>query len=210
MWGNLSLRFLDFWRAPPEFMDNLFFDLKQLRHLGTGTIVGKCVRIRRPELVSIGDYTIIDDFTYISGALEIGAHSHIGPNVTITGGIKKLTVGNYAGIGAGCSIFVGSTDFVTPSFDFPSIPEEFQFGGIREEVVIGHYVQLGSRSVVLPGAQLPEGFASAAMTVVRKRAYEPWTLYGGERCTKLARRDQTNLLAAVRRFEASRKAENTP
>ena len=184
-------------------MENLFFDLQQLKHLGAGAIIGKCVRIRRPEMVSIGDGTIIDDFTYISGALEIGAHSHIAPNVTITGGRKKLTVGNYVGIGAGCSIFVGSTDFVTPSFDFPSIPEEFQFGGIREDVVIGDYAQLGAHSVVLPGVHLPDGFASAAQTVIRKRVYEPWTLYGGEHCKELARRDQTHLVAAVKKFEAS-------
>jgi len=184
-------------------MENIFFDLTRLKHLGAGAIVGTCVRIRRPELVSIGDGTIIDDFTYISGALEIGAHSHIAPNVTITGGAKTLTVGNYVGIGAGCSIFVGSTDFVTPSFDFPSIPEEFQFGGIREDVVIDDYVQLGSHSVVLPGVRLPEGFASAAQTVIRKRVYQPWTLYGGESCKELARRDHGTLMAAVKKFEAS-------
>ena len=44
-------------------MDNIFFDLKRLKYLGVGAIIGKAVRIRRPELCIIGDYKIIDDFT---------------------------------------------------------------------------------------------------------------------------------------------------
>ena len=45
---------------------NIFFDLKKLKHIGKNVIIGKTVRIRRPELVEIGDNTIIDDFCYIS------------------------------------------------------------------------------------------------------------------------------------------------
>jgi hypothetical protein len=46
-----------------HIMENIFFDLKKLKYLGTGAIIGKTVRIRKPEEAIIGDYTIIDDFT---------------------------------------------------------------------------------------------------------------------------------------------------
>ena len=40
-------------------MENLFFNFDDLHHLGKNSIIGKTVRIRYPELVSIGDNCII-------------------------------------------------------------------------------------------------------------------------------------------------------
>ena len=45
-------------------MENIFFDKSKLKYCGENVIIGKTVRIRKPEEVSIGDGTIIDDFTY--------------------------------------------------------------------------------------------------------------------------------------------------
>ena len=71
-------------------MKNIFFDINDLAHVGTGVIIGKTVRIRNPEKVSIGDNTIIDDFTYISGSIEIGEHVHVGAGCTLSGSKKKI------------------------------------------------------------------------------------------------------------------------
>jgi acetyltransferase-like isoleucine patch superfamily enzyme len=46
-------------------MNNVFFERSQLKHCGENIIIGKTMHIRYPELVSIGDNRIIDDFTYI-------------------------------------------------------------------------------------------------------------------------------------------------
>ena len=43
--------------------DNIFFNISDLKYIGKNVIIGKTVRIRQPEKVSIGDNTIIDDFT---------------------------------------------------------------------------------------------------------------------------------------------------
>ena len=43
-------------------MSNIFFDIKKLKKCGNNVTIGKTVRIRYPELVSIGDNVIIDDF----------------------------------------------------------------------------------------------------------------------------------------------------
>ena len=69
-------------------MGNIFFELKQIKYLGEDSIIGRTVRIRKPEEVTIGEHTIIDDFTYISCALEIGVFSHIASNVDISGSAK--------------------------------------------------------------------------------------------------------------------------
>lgn len=158
-------------------MENLFFDLRRLKYLGVGAVIGRAVRIRKPECCIIGDYTIIDDFTYISCALEVGHYCHIAPNVTISGGAGKLTMGGFAGISAGCSVHVASSDYLKGSFELPCIPPDYHFGGVCEDIVFEDHVLLGSNTVVLPGVHLPEGFATATHAVIRKRPYQPWTLY---------------------------------
>lgn len=179
-------------------MENIYFDFKKLKHLGKGAIIGKCVRIRRPELVSIGDNTIIDDFTYISCEMTIGSYCHIASNVTISGGKQKITIGNFVGISAGCSIHASSSDYICASFELPSIPDKFHFGGTSEPISIDDHVLLGAQSVVLPGVHLPIGFASTAHTVIRKNTYKSWYLYGGYQCKKLYKRSHNEVLKTVK------------
>ena len=47
-------------------LDNIFFDRSKLKYCGENVIIGKTVRIRKPEECIIGDGTIIDDFAYIN------------------------------------------------------------------------------------------------------------------------------------------------
>ena len=70
-------------------MENLFFDIKDLKHFGKNSIIGKTVRIRYPELVSIGDNCIIDDFTYISTQLTLENYCHISSGCKFIGGQKS-------------------------------------------------------------------------------------------------------------------------
>jgi acetyltransferase-like isoleucine patch superfamily enzyme len=183
--------------------ENTFFDLKALAHLGHNAIVGKCVRVRRPELVRIGDNTIVDDFTYISGGFEIGRFGHVAPNVNLIGARGSIRAGDFVGIAAGCCLYATSSDYLNASLDLPSVPEEFQFGGTTEDVQLGDHVILGAHTVVLPGVVLPEGVATAAHTVLRKRQYEPWTLYGGWEAKPIAPRRHVRLDEAVARIKAA-------
>jgi acetyltransferase-like isoleucine patch superfamily enzyme len=181
-------------------MENIYIDLNRLKHLGKGAIIGKTVRIRRPEETIIGDFTIIDDFTYISCAITMGNYCHIGPNVTISGGSGKVTMGNFVGISCGGSVHAESEDYVSASLNLPSVPKEFQFGALSEEIFMEDYVLLGSHCVVLPGVHLPEGFAAAAFTTVTKKRYEPWVLYGGPRAKRLVRREHAKALETGRKL----------
>ena len=52
-------------------MENIFLDKNQLKKCGKNVIIGKTARIRYPELVSIEDNVIIDDFCYISTSKPI-------------------------------------------------------------------------------------------------------------------------------------------
>lgn len=160
--------------------DNIFFDLSKLKYLGNNVIIGKTVRIRHPELVEIGDNSIIDDFTYISASMKIGKCCHIAAGVNIGGGGGLVEMGNYVGISAGCSIHSASSDYISASLDYPSVPKELQFGGVKKNIFFSDFVLLGAHCVVLPGVNLPEGFASGAKTIIRNKKYDSWSLYAGE------------------------------
>jgi len=172
-------------------MSNLFFDLKDLNHIGKNVIIGKTVRIRRPEFVSIGDNTIIDDFTYISCAMEIGSNCHIASNVSISGGQdgKKLYMGDYSTISNGTSIHCASSNFKKCSLEIPSVPREEQFGGIAKDIHIGSYVTIGAHCCILPGSIIPDGTAFGAYTLISEaKQLMPYHLYAGLKCKDLGER----------------------
>jgi acetyltransferase-like isoleucine patch superfamily enzyme len=178
---------------------NIFFDTNRLKYLGKNVIIGKTVRIRQPEKVSIGDNTIIDDFTYISCAMEIGKNCHIASNVSISGGTGKLVIGNYSTISSGCSVHCASSDYRSCSLDLPSVPTHQQFGGIVGDIKIGDYVVIGAHSCILPGCHIPDGAAFGAYTLVKKNNYIlPYHLYVGHKCKDLGERENKNLLKELK------------
>ena len=163
---------------------NLFFDLSDLKYLGKNVIIGKTVRIRQPEKVIIGDNVIIDDFTYISSAMEIGRNCHISSHVSISGGLGKLTIGDYSTISSHCSVYCASSDYRKISLDLPSVPEEERYGGIVEDVIIGDYVTVGAHCCILPGSILPNRTAFGAYTLIDNKNLLENHLYVGHKCNK--------------------------
>ena len=182
-------------------MDNLFFSLDQLKALGTGVIIGKTVRIRKPECCTIGDYAILDDFLYISCALAVGCFTHIGANGSLIGGQQTAHIGAFVNIAPGCQIVCGSHDFTEGGLAGPTIPAAYQGASIAEDVTLHDHVLLGCQTVVLPGAVLPEGMATGAMTLVTQQQYEPWTLYVGVPARPVRRRQRETILAQTARLQ---------
>jgi acetyltransferase-like isoleucine patch superfamily enzyme len=160
-------------------MENIFFDISKLKYCGKNVIIGKTVRIRKPEECIIGDNTIIDDFVYISCAMEIGKNCHIASHVSISGGAGKLTMGDYSTISNHCSIHCASSDYSKMSLDLPSVPVDLQYGGEIGNVEMGNYVTIGAHSCVLPNVKIPEGFACGAFSLLKPQDYLWYALYAG-------------------------------
>ena len=94
-------------------MKNIFFDVKKLKHCGNNVIIGKTVRIRYPELVSIGDNCIIDDFTYISTALELIKNVHVSSGCKIIGGKNaKVIMGEFSTLAPNVVLSAGTDDYI--------------------------------------------------------------------------------------------------
>ena len=179
--------------------ENIFFDLTDLKYLGKNVIIGKTVRIRQPEKVSIGDNTIIDDFTYISSAATIGKCCHIASNVSISGGRGKFIMGDYSTLSNGTSVHCASSDYRECSLDLPSVPVEEQFGGVVADVCVEDFVTVGAHSCVLPGSVLPEGSAYGAYTLVKDTSnLEPYHLYVGTNCKDFGERAHRDRLVGYK------------
>ena len=160
-------------------MENLYFDLNRLKYLGVGAIIGKAVRIRRPEECIIGDGSIIDDFAYISCPTEVGKYCHISSHVSISGGAGRFKMGNYSTVSNHCSVHCASSDYSSISLDLPSVPADRRFGGSVADVILGDYVTVGAHSCILPGSHLPSGSAFGAYSLVNGADYLPLGLYVG-------------------------------
>jgi dTDP-4-amino-4,6-dideoxy-D-glucose acyltransferase len=160
-------------------MENLYFDITRLKHLGAGAIIGKAVRIRRPEECVIVEGTIIDDFAYIACPIEIGNYCHIASHVSISGGAGRFKMGNYSTLSNHCSVYCASSDYSSISLDLPSVSPDQRFGGHVADVTLGDYVTVGSHSSVLPGSRLPIGSAFGAYSLVNGVDYQPLGLYVG-------------------------------
>lgn len=160
-------------------MENLFFDKRDLKYCGNDVIIGKTVRIRRPQEVIIGDHVIIDDFSYIPCALEIGSYTHIGASCSMIGGCGKITIGSFVNIAPSCQLVTASNDYKGGGLVGPAIPAEFAGEVIVKPVTIGDHVLLGCNTTVLPGAVLPEGMAAGAFSLITEQEYMEWALYVG-------------------------------
>jgi acetyltransferase-like isoleucine patch superfamily enzyme len=169
--------------------DNIFFDISKLKYCGKNVIIGNTVRIRKPEEVSIGDGTIIDDFTYISCGMTIGKNCHIASNVSISGSKAHFYMGDYSTISNHVSVHCASSDYKKMSLDLPSVPEELRFGGEFGDVILGDYVVIGAHSCILPSSKLPDGFACGAYTLIKDVNFKPYSLYAGIPAKFICKRD---------------------
>ena len=181
-------------------MDNIFFDRSELKYCGENVIIGKTVRIRKPHLVSIGDNTIIDDFTYIPCGMDIGSYTHIGANCSFIGGPGHISIGSFVNIAPGCQIITGSNDYRGGGLVGPTIPAEFVGEAVIEPVWIGDHCLLACQTVVLPGCVLPEGLSTGAMTLLKPVVYSSWSIYVGIPGKKIGERDGRTIKISAKRL----------
>lgn len=183
-------------------MENLFFNKKDLKYCGNNVIIGKTVRIRRPQDVIIGDNVIIDDFAYIPCALEVGSYTHIGASCSMIGGSGKITIGSFVNIAPSCQIVTASNDYKGGGLVGPAIPADFAGEPIIEPVMIGDFALLACNTTVLPGTVIPEGMSTGAFSLVTKQEYKPWSLYIGIPVKYHCERDGSEMKASAKKLIA--------
>jgi acetyltransferase-like isoleucine patch superfamily enzyme len=180
-------------------MENIFFNISDLKSCGKNVIIGKTVRIRYPHLVSIGDNVIIDDFCYISTALEIGNNVHISSGCKVIGGKDcKLIMEDFSTFSPNVVIAAGSDDYMA-GIATPLVPAEYKGNVEYGTTKIGRHCIVGSGSVLLPNVTMKTGSAVGALSLV-KTDLEEWFLYAGVPAKKIRQRDQKSILNLENKF----------
>lgn len=184
--------------------ENIFFDTRRLKYRGSNVIIGKTVRMRYPELVELHDNCIVDDFTYISCGLTLGAHSVIEPGCVLTGGQKhRVTIGAHAGISSHTTAYCSIHDFKKFLHTNPDIDPDM----IQGDIVIEDHAGTGAYTVILPGIHFGEGARTMVNTAVTKNL-EPWTLYSGSPARGLWKVDRETVLKKHQAWLEKMKADS--
>lgn len=178
---------------------NLFFDEASLAHRGKNVIIGKTVRIRYPELVRLGDNVIIDDFTYISTALECDDYVHISAGAKLIGG-RQATVrfGQFSTLAPNVVLAAGSDDYVA-GIATPLVPRHVKGAVEIGDITLGRHCIVGANSTVMPQVTFGDGACLGAQSLAKKNL-EAWTLHAGVPARKLRDRDRDGILALEAQF----------
>lgn len=149
-----------------------------LSSVGQDVMVWPQAKIVAPEVISIGDSVIIDDFVFIMGGAktEIGSFVHIASFASVLGG-GEFVMEDFAGLSSGGRVYTGNDDYLGGCLTGPTVPFPYRVP-IRSFVHIKKHAIIGANTVILPGVVIGEGAAIGAGSVVTKSC-EPWTVYVG-------------------------------
>lgn len=165
--------------------------MEGLKHRGEWVKVYEHAKIIKPEVVEIGDHSMIDDFTFIYGGtgILIGRYVHIASFVSIIGG-GILEVGDYAVIAAGARLITGTDTYDGGARMSTALPQEQRNVQIKE-IIVGKDAFVGTNAVVHPGVTIGEGAVVGSCSLVLKDC-EPWTIYAGVPCRPIGKRPKVN------------------
>lgn len=157
------------------------------KFLGKDVKIYPYAKIVKKEVIEIGDYSMIDDFTFINGGkgIKIGRYVHISNFVSIIGG-GELEIGDYAVIAAGARIITGTDTYhggARMSTALPMDQRNVKLG----KIVISKDAFIGANAVVHPNVTIGEGAIIASCSVVLDDC-EPWTIYAGAPCKPIKKR----------------------
>lgn len=164
---------------------------------GIGIHIHRSVIMINCERISLSDNVRIDAFSILSAgkAIQIGRNVHVGSHCVLTGK-ETIELGDFSGLSHGVKIYASSDDYSGGAMTNPTVPDPYrtvQHGAVR----IGRHAIVGSGTVILPNAEVGEGCAVGALSLVN-RALEPWTICSGipAKCRRRRKKKLLDLEAA--------------
>ena len=173
-------------------MSNQAYKLK-FEKIGKDVTIWPLAKIVAPEVISVGNSVIIDDFVLIMGGKKtsIGDFVHIGSFTLINGGGEFL-MEDFSGLSGGVKVYTGNEDYSGGCLTNPTVPFPYR-KPIRSFVKIKKHAIVGANSIILPGVIIGEGSVVGANSLVTKDC-KPWTVYGGSPAKKLKNRQREKIL----------------
>lgn len=167
-------------------------------------IISPRSRLRQPDLLRIGRWSILDDFCYLSARVQIGLCSHVASGCSIAGGPAHLfTLGDFSSLSSGVKVWCTSDDFARDLVCLLPSGLSVKQHLITGDVTFGDYTAAGSNSVIMPDVIVPEGTVIGALSFVPAHSrLEPWSVYAGTPVRKVGERDKVAVLAQVAQLRA--------
>jgi dTDP-4-amino-4,6-dideoxy-D-glucose acyltransferase len=148
-------------------------ELGCLGSCGHNVQIDRSVRLINPERIHVGSNVRIDALSFLSGAggIYIGNNVHVAFNVQLAGNGGRLTLEDFVGVAARCSIFTASDDYSEGHLTGPTVPDEFK--KVKSgPVTLERHVIVGCGSVILPNVTLKIGSSVGALSLVTKDVEE--------------------------------------
>ncbi len=165
--------------------------MEKIRYLGEGAVIYPTAKLVKTEVIEVGPYTRIDDFTFINGGrgIRIGRYVHIASFVSVIGG-GELEIGDYAAIAAGARLINGTDHYAGGARMSAALPDE-QRNFLVGKIVLGKDAFVGTNVVIHPDVIVGEGAVIGSCSLVLKDC-EPWTIYAGIPCEPIGKRPRVS------------------
>ncbi len=154
-------------REETSFYNQDELDSMGFKYLGRNVQLSRKASYYGRGEMSFGDFSRVDDFTVISGKVEVGRYVHISNNSTLIAGSEAIEIGDFSTVSFGCRLFSKSDDFSGEFLINPTVPSEFN-NVIHAKLIIGRYVSIGCNAIILPGLTLADGTGVGAGTLVNR------------------------------------------
>lgn len=146
---------------------------------GENVLIAPTAVFTRPHLCRVGNHVAIDHGFYCTTAMTVGDYIHLGPYVTVIGGLYgSVIIGDFAGISTGAKIICAGERMLGGGLIGPVVPPDYKddiMGGI---IRLEEFSLVGANAVVMPGSVLAQGAVLGANSFLKGHT-EPWTIYVG-------------------------------
>jgi galactoside O-acetyltransferase len=129
----------------------------RLKYYGQDIKIHPLASIVKPEVIEVGDFSVIDDFAFINGGagIKIGKHVHIASFVSVVGG-GELIIGDHTIIGHGTKIITAINSYQNQDAVPADLLEDLGAAN-KGKVIIEKGVFIGNDVVVHPNTRIREG-----------------------------------------------------
>lgn len=165
----------------------------------TGLMLGKTGEVPREK------YFLKHKFEWMGDVVQIGDWTYGDLNIVMGDEGKKLKIGKYCSLAAGCKIFLGQyhrADWIT-TYPFTVLPEEFpEVAHIKGhpyspgDVTIGNDVWIGTDVTIMAGVTIGDGAIIGAKALVTKNV-APYTIAGGNPAKEIRKRFDEETIARL-------------
>lgn len=159
-----------------------------LKSYGSNVKISRKASIYGAESISIGSNVRIDDFSILSGSIEIGSFVHIAAYSALFAGSTGIEMMDYSGLSSRVVVYAESDDYGGDYLTNPTVGTEYTHI-IKGKVTIKKHAIIGTSSVILPGVTIGEGVAVGSMSLINK-SLDDWTICFGVPCNRIKKRNK--------------------